>query len=221
VNTRIIACRKCPRLVAWREEVAAKRVKRFHDEEYWGKPLTGFGDVRARVVLVGLAPAAHGGNRTGRMFTGDESGNWLFRALHEAGFANKPESLHVDDGLRLRDCYITAAVRCAPPQNKPTPEEFANCRPFLLEELRLLTRVRVVVGLGKIGFDAAASALRELGLIEYKRRPAFGHGVRHDFGRVTLLGTYHPSQQNTYTRKLSRQMLRRIFEQSRSIITTK
>ncbi len=217
LNDRIVACRRCPRLVAWREEVAVTKVRRFHDQDYWGKPLTGFGDLRARVVLVGLAPAAHGGNRTGRMFTGDESGNWLFRALHEAGFANKPESLHPGDGLRLKGCYITASVRCAPPKNKPTPEEFANCRPYLLDELRLLTRARVVVGLGKIGFDAAASALKELGIIDYKRRPAFGHGARYDAGGVVLLGTYHPSQQNTFTGKLTRAMLRRVLQKAKEI----
>ena len=217
LNARITSCRRCPRLVAWREEVAGTKVRRFHDQEYWGKPLTGFGDPGASVVLVGLAPAAHGGNRTGRMFTGDESGNWLFRALHEAGFANKPESLHPDDGLQLKDCYITAAVRCAPPKNKPTREEFANCRPFLLEELRLLSNARVVVGLGKIGFDAAATALKELGLIAYTRRPAFGHGVRHAFGGITLLGTYHPSQQNTFTGKLTRAMLRKVLQKAKEI----
>ncbi len=217
LNDRIIACRRCPRLVAWREEVARAKVRRFQGDEYWDKPLVGFGDRKASVVLVGLAPAAHGGNRTGRMFTGDESGNWLFRALHDAGFANKPESLHVGDGLRLKDCYITATVRCAPPKNKPTPEEFANCRPFLLEELLLLSRMRVVVGLGRIGFDAAASALKELGRIDYRRRPVFGHGVRHDFGGLTLLGTYHPSQQNTYTGKLTRPMLRKVLRTAKEV----
>jgi len=207
LNKLVIRCRRCPRLVAWREDVARTRVRRYADQEYWGKPLTGFGDPGARVVLVGLAPAANGGNRTGRMFTGDESGNWLFRALYETGFANRPESLHRDDGLLLSDCYITASVRCAPPKNKPSSEEFANCRPFLLEELRLLANLQVVVGLGKIGFDAAASALKALGLIDFSRRPAFGHGVRYRYDGVTLLATYHPSQQNTFTGKLTRRML--------------
>ncbi len=221
LNTRIVSCRRCPRLVAWREAIAQSKTRRFRDQEYWGKPIVGFGDPDARVVLVGLAPAAHGGNRTGRMFTGDESGNWLFRALYETGFANQPESVGRDDGLQLRDCYITASVRCAPPQNKPTKEEFANCRPYLLEELSLLKNLRVVVGLGKIGFDAAASALKELGLIEYRKRPQFGHGVHYRFGVIHLLGTYHPSQQNTFTKKLTRPMLRRIFVQARQLAAMK
>ncbi len=211
LHGEIIACRRCPRLVAWREEVARVKVRRYADQEYWGKPLPGFGDLNARVVLIGLAPAAHGGNRTGRMFTGDESGNWLIRALYQTGFASQPASLHRGDGLRLTDCFITAAVRCVPPGNKPLPEEFRNCRPWLLAELRLLERMKVVVGLGKIGFDAAATALRELGLVSFTRRPAFGHGVRWDLGRVTLLGTYHPSQQNTFTGKLTAPMLKQVF----------
>jgi len=216
LDVRIIACRHCPRLVAWREAVAQSKTRRFRDQEYWGKPIVGFGDFDARVVLVGLAPAAHGGNRTGRMFTGDESGNWLFRALYETGFANQPESIGRADGLRLKDCYITASVRCAPPQNKPTKEEFANCRPYLLEELSLLKNLRVVVGLGKIGFDAAASALKELGLIDYRKKPKFGHGIHLRFGKIHLLGTYHPSQQNTFTKKLTREMLRSVFRKARS-----
>lgn len=220
LNERVIACCRCPRLVAWREEVARNKTRRFQDQEYWGKPLVGFGDRGARVVLVGLAPAAHGGNRTGRMFTGDESGNWLFRALYETGFANTPESVHRNDGLRLNGCYITAAARCAPPQNKPTKEEFAHCRPYLLEELSLLRNMCVVVGLGKIGFDAAASALKELGRIDYTKRPEFGHGVHHRFGEIHVLGTYHPSQQNTFTRKLTRPMLRRVFVQARQLAAT-
>ena len=217
LHARIIQCRRCPRLVAWREEVAQTKVRRFANQDYWGKPLPGFGDLNGRVVLVGLAPAAHGGNRTGRMFTGDESGNWLFRALCQTGFASQPESLHREDGLRLTDCFITASVRCAPPGNKPLPEEFQNCRPWLLAELRLLKRMKVVVGLGKIGFDAAASALRELGLATFTRRPAFGHGVRHDLAGVTLLGTYHPSQQNTFTGKLTAPMLREVFALARRL----
>jgi uracil-DNA glycosylase family 4 len=214
LNSRVVRCRRCPRLVAWRETVARTKVRRYADQEYWGKPLAGFGDPQARVVLVGLAPAANGGNRTGRMFTGDESGNWLFRALYETGFANRPESVRPGDGLVLTDCYITATVRCAPPQNKPTPEEFSHCRPFLLDEFRLLSQCQVVVGLGKIGFDAAASALKELGRIGYSRRPTFGHGVRYTGGDVTLLGTYHPSQQNTFTGKLTRRMLRDVLRKA-------
>ena len=217
VNDRIVQCSRCSRLVAWREETANTRVRRYADQEYWGKPLIGFGDRQARVILVGLAPAAHGGNRTGRMFTGDESGNWLFQALYSVGFANKPESLRVDDGLRLTDCYITASVRCAPPKNKPTPDEFANCRSFLLAELAMFTRMRVVVGLGKIGFDAASSALKELGRITFARKPAFVHGARYDFDGITLLGTYHPSQQNTFTGKLTRPMLASVLRTARRI----
>jgi uracil-DNA glycosylase family 4 len=207
LHAKITRCRLCPRLVAWREEAAQTKVRRYATEEYWGKPLPGFGDLRARLALVGLAPAAHGGNRTGRMFTGDESGNWLCRALYDAGFANQSTSTHRGDGLRLTGCYITAAVRCAPPANKSLPEEFLRCRPWLLAELRMLKHLRVVVGLGKIGFDAALTALRELGLAEFSRRPPFGHGVRYEFGSITLFGTYHPSQQNTFTGKLTRQML--------------
>lgn len=191
--------------------MARKKVRRFSDEEYWGKPLPGFGDPHARLVLVGLAPAAHGGNRTGRMFTGDESGNWLIKALHDAGFANKPESLHRNDGLRLKDCYIVAAVRCAPPLNKPSRIEFDRCRPFLLEELSLLTNVRVVVGLGKIGFDNAVKAYRTMGKIPPGVMPKFGHGVVWTSGGLTFIATYHPSQQNTFTGKLTRKMLAGVF----------
>src|SRR5262245_5712993 len=165
LHQAIITCRRCPRLVQWRENVARTRVKRFSQEEYWGKPLPGFGDPKARLLIVGLAPAAHGGNRTGRMFTGDRSGDWLYRALHKTGFANQTSSVHRHDGLRLTDCYITAAVRCAPPENKPTPEEFQNCRSYLIEEIKLLKHVRVVVGLGKIGFENAVRAFREIGRI--------------------------------------------------------
>lgn len=207
LHRKIIRCRACARLVVWREEVATKKVRRFADEEYWGKPLPGFGDPRAAVVLVGLAPAAHGGNRTGRMFTGDESGNWLFRALHKAGFANQARSVDRDDGLTLVDCYITAVARCAPPNNKLLPEEIAQCRPFLEQELMSLQRLRVVVGLGKVGFDGAAEALRKIGRIDFDRKPKFSHGAQYDFGGVTLLGTYHPSQQNTFTGKLTERML--------------
>jgi uracil-DNA glycosylase family 4 len=207
LSAAVVKCRECPRLVAWREEAARRKVRRFADMPYWGRPLPGFGDPEAGVVLVGLAPAAHGGNRTGRMFTGDESGNWLVRALYAAGMANQDISVDRNDGLELNDCYITAAVRCAPPDNKPLPAEFHNCRSYLLNELRLLKNMRVVVGLGKIGFDAAASALSELGLIEVRKKPAFGHAVIHRTGSVVLMGTYHPSQQNTFTKRLTRPML--------------
>ena len=215
LNSRIIRCRLCPRLVEWREAKADEKVRRFEGEEYWGKPLTGFGDPAAWLLLVGLAPAAHGGNRTGRMFTGDESGNWLFRALHKAGFANQPESVHRDDGLRLTGCYITATLRCAPPANKPAREEILACRPFLLQELAILKNVNVVVGLGKIGFEAAIRAYVEAGRIAIPAMPKFGHGAAYVFGGLTFIGSYHPSQQNTFTGKLTRPMFDRVFSMAK------
>jgi uracil-DNA glycosylase len=216
---RIIHCRLCPRLVAHREAVAASPPRRYRGQAYWARPLPGFGDPRARVLLVGLAPAAHGGNRTGRMFTGDRSGDWLFRALHEAGFANRPTSTHAGDGLRLAGAYITATTRCAPPANKPTPEEMARCRPFLLEELGLLSRVRVVVALGKIGWDAYLRTRRELGLGLPRPLPRFGHGAEAPMpgDGVILLGTFHPSQQNTFTGRLTRPMLRAVLRRARRL----
>ena len=215
LRREVIACSRCLRLVRWREEIAQRKVRRFADHDYWGKPIPGFGDPRARLLLVGLAPAAHGGNRTGRMFTGDESGNWLFRALHRAGFANQPESLDSSDGLALTDCYITATCRCAPPQNKLLPIEIQNCRPFLHREIALLKNVRVVVGLGHIGFDTALTAYREMGLIDYKKRPVFGHGARYTLGPYTFIGSFHPSQQNTFTGRLTQPMLDRVFREAR------
>ena len=211
LDRRVIACRACPRLVWWREKVAKEKVRRFVNEEYWGRPLPGFGDPDARLLIVGLAPAAHGGNRTGRMFTGDESGNWLFRALHDAGFASQAESLHRGDGMALRNCYITAAARCAPPANKPEPSELGHCRPFLLEEIAALKRVRVVVGLGRIGFEAALQAYRASGRAGWEKKPAFGHGKVHRLGGITFVASYHPSQQNTFTGRLTRPMFTRIF----------
>jgi len=179
----------------------------------------GFGDPQARLLLVGLAPAAHGGNRTGRIFTGDESGHWLFRALWEAGFANQPTSIHGDDGLQLHDAYVTATVRCAPPANRPWPEEIARCEPYLLAELRLLQRVRVVVGLGRIGWEAYLRARRALGLSLPRPRPAFGHGAVTTFDDgVSLIACYHPSQQNTFTGKLTRAMLANVFRKSRALL---
>jgi uracil-DNA glycosylase len=214
----VIACHRCVRLVRWREETARRKVRRFAEHDYWGKPIPGFGDPHARLLLVGLAPAAHGGNRTGRMFTGDESGNWLFRALHRAGFANQPESVDSSDGLVLTDCYITATCRCAPPQNKLLPLEVQNCRPFLHREIALLNNVRVIAGLGRIGFDTALTAFREMGLIEYKKRPEFGHGARYALGRYTFLASFHPSQQNTFTGRLTQPMLDRIFRDARAVM---
>jgi uracil-DNA glycosylase family 4 len=189
-------------------------------QRYWARPLPGFGDPRARLLLVGLAPAANGGNRTGRMFTGDRSGDWLFEALHHGGFANQPTSVRADDGLRLRDAYITATIRCAPPANKPLPTEILACRPYLLDELRLLDRVRVVVGLGRIGWDAYLRARRALGAAPPVARPVFTHGSVTTFEDGTvLLGCYHPSQQNTFTGKLTRPMLRGIFVEARRRLT--
>jgi uracil-DNA glycosylase len=205
--------------VKHREAVAAAPPRRYQGERYWAKPLPGFGDPRARLLLVGLAPAANGGNRTGRMFTGDRSGDWLFDALHHAGFASQPTSERRDDGLELLDAYITAAVRCAPPDNKPTLDEFARCAPYLVTELRMLTRVRVVVGLGRIGWQAYLRGRLALGAPRTRPAPTFGHGAitRFDDG-VTLIATYHPSQQNTFTGKLTRPMLRGIFETARRLL---
>jgi uracil-DNA glycosylase family 4 len=215
---RIVACRLCPRLVRHREAVGAPPPRRYQGQTYWARPLPGFGDPRARVLVMGLAPAAHGGNRTGRMFTGDRSGDWLFRALHAAGFASQPTSVHRDDGLILRGAYITAAARCAPPANKPTPAEQARCQPYLLAELESLRRIKVVVALGKIGWDAYLRARRAAGGAVPRPLPRFGHGVaaRMPDG-VTLLGCFHPSQQNTFTGRLTRPMLHAVFARARRL----
>jgi uracil-DNA glycosylase family 4 len=219
LSARIVRCRRCPRLVAHREAAGAPPPPRYAGQRYWARPLPGFGDPQARVLLIGLAPAAHGGNRTGRMFTGDRSGDWLFEALHHAGFANQPTSCGRDDGLELRDAYITATLRCAPPLNKPLPGEIVNCEPYLLEELRLLDRVRVVVGLGRIGWHAYLRTRRRLALPRATTAPRFGHGAATTFeDGVTLLASYHPSQQNTFTGKLTRPMLRGVFREAREII---
>ncbi len=218
LHAEVIRCRACPRLVRWRERIAREKVKRYADQDYWGKPVPGFGDPAAGLLLVGLAPAAHGGNRTGRMFTGDRSGDWLYRALHRAGYANQPTSVSREDGLRLTGCYITATCRCAPPGNRPLPIEIRRCRPFLLQELRLLRNVRVIVGLGKIGFDTAFEAVDELGGTTLTRRPKFGHGVEIRLNdRVTLIGSYHPSQQNTFTGRLTAEMLDAVFRRARQL----
>jgi uracil-DNA glycosylase len=211
LERRVISCRRCPRLVAWREEVARVRRAAYASEEYWGKPLPGFGDPSARVLVLGLAPAAHGGNRTGRIFTGDRSGDWLFAALWRAGFANQPTSVARDDGLLLTGCFVTAAVRCAPPANKPTPDERDNCLPYLARELELLGDVRVIVCLGGFGWDAA------LRVLEAPRpRPRFGHGVSASVGSFELLGCYHPSQQNTFTGRLTEAMMDDVFARARA-----
>jgi uracil-DNA glycosylase family 4 len=215
---RIARCELCPRLVAHRQAVAAAPPLRYRGQRYWARPLPGWGDPRARVLVLGLAPAAHGGNRTGRMFTGDRSADWLFRALHDTGFANQPSSVHLGDGLELHGAYITAALRCAPPANKPAPDEMARCHPFLLEELRLLRDVRVVVALGKIGWDAYLRARRALGRDVPRPLPRFGHGARAAMADgPVLLGSFHPSQQNTFTGKLTRPMLHSVFADARRL----
>ncbi|MEW6061053.1 MAG: uracil-DNA glycosylase [Bacteroidota bacterium] len=219
LNKKIITCRVCPRLVAWRENVAVTKTKRFAHWNYWGKPVPGFGDPTAQLLLVGLAPAAHGGNRTGRMFTGDESGNWLYRALHKAGFANQPESISRDDGLKLTNCYITATCRCAPPKNKLLPQEIKNCRPFILQEFTLLKNLHVIIGLGKIGFDTAFDCARKLGLTELTSRPKFSHGAIVNLNpSLTLIGSYHPSQQNTFTGTLTEPMFDEVFRKAKKIL---
>ena len=215
----IVRCERCPRLVRWRQQVSQKPPPRYRGMSYWAKPLPGFGDPKARLLVIGLAPAAHGGNRTGRVFTGDRSGDWLYGALHTFGFANQPNSEHLNDGLKLKDCYITAAVRCAPPMNKPMREEFENCRPYLTQELLLLKHAGVVIALGKIAFDSFLKAHGDNGGTIPKPRPQFGHGATVQLdGGVTLIASYHPSQQNTFTGKLTREMFHAIFDRVRRIL---
>jgi uracil-DNA glycosylase family 4 len=204
-------------LVAWREQVAREKRAAFRDEEYWGRPLPGFGDPDARLLVVGLAPAAHGGNRTGRIFTGDRSGDWLFGALHRAGYANQPTSVHRDDGLALDDAYIAAAVRCAPPANKPTIEERDRCLPYLVRELELLERVRVVVVLGAFAYEAFWRILGGAGVALPKPRPKFRHGLEVETPRAVVVGCFHPSQQNTFTGKLTEPMLDAVFTRAREL----
>ena len=221
LTAEIVACRACPRLVAWREEVASEKRAAYRDEEYWGRPVPGFGDRHARLLLVGLAPAAHGGNRTGRVFTGDRSGDFLFASLHRTGYANRPDSIRAGDGLELTDAYIAAAVRCAPPANKPTPRERDTCMPYLVRELQLLTQLRVIVVLGAFGYQATWATLRAAalpGLALPARRPRFAHGLEVPCGPVTVMGAFHPSQQNTFTGKLTPGMLDDVFARSRQLI---
>ena len=219
LQREIVQCRACPRLVRWREEVARLKVRRFRDWTYWARPLPGFGDPRAGLLIMGLAPAAHGGNRTGRMFTGDRSGDFLYAALHRAGFANQPTSVRKDDGLRLSGAYITAPCRCAPPANKPLPEELARCSTWLDREVSLLSRVRVVLALGSIGWAAALAHFARRGLTVPRPRPRFGHGAEAVIpGGPTLLGCYHVSQQNTNTGKLTPQMIDMILQRAKSLL---
>ncbi len=212
-------CSQCPRLVTYRGKVAEEKVARFRDQEYWGKPVPPFGPPDSRLMILGLAPAAHGGNRTGRSFTGDASGDWLYGALYRAGFANQPTSLSLGDGLALDGAYITNVVRCAPPDNRPTPAEKLTCRPFLLRELELLTQVKVVVALGKFAFDAYLQARSAAGLTNPKPLPRFGHGVCCDLaGGPTLIASYHPSRQNTQTGKLTQEMFDEVFQQANRLL---
>jgi uracil-DNA glycosylase family 4 len=215
LNREVIACTRCPRLVAYREQVAREKRRAYRDCEYWGKPVPGFGDPEARVLIMGLAPGAHGSNRTGRPFTGDASGKFMFPVLYETGFASQPDATGRNDGLTLRDLYITAAVRCAPPANKPTPQELANCAPFLDREMAGLEKVKVVVALGKIGFDAYLNYVKRRGLLVSRQPYAFKHGVSYPLpdGKV-LLASYHPSNQNTQTGKLTREMFVKIFKEA-------
>jgi uracil-DNA glycosylase family 4 len=213
----IVRCRRCPRLVEWRERAAADPPKRFAGEEYWARPVPGFGDPDAHVLVVGLAPAAHGGNRTGRIFTGDRSGDWLFASLHRTGFANRPTSVRRDDGLRLRGLYLAAVNRCCPPGNRPTPAERDACLPYLVRELELLDGVRVLVALGAFAWDGALRAAAGLGHPTPRPRPRFGHGAEAKVGPYLLLGSYHPSQQNTFTGVLTEAMLDAVFARARSL----
>jgi uracil-DNA glycosylase family 4 len=215
LNQEIIACTRCPRLIEHCQKIAREKKRAWREWEYWGKPVPGFGDPNARVLILGLAPGAHGSNRTGRPFTGDGSGNFLYRVLHKAGFASMPIATSATDGLKLRDAYITAVARCAPPGNKPTTEELRNCAPFLDRELELLKNVKVVVLLGKIAFDGYLAYLRRRGVLNTRKGFEFGHGARYELpDGKTLLGSYHPSLQNTNTGKLSEAMLLKVFKEA-------
>jgi uracil-DNA glycosylase len=230
LQARMTDCRACPRLVAWREEVAREKRAAFRDDTYWGRPVPGFGDPRARLLVLGLAPGAHGSNRTGRMFTGDRAGDWLFRALHRAGFASQPTSVRRDDGLELRGAFVTAPVKCAPPANKPTPEERDACRPWLEAELDLLPDLRVVVALGSFAWTQALALFERRGHAVPTPRPRFGHGAEACLGRageagarpgpgLTLLGSYHPSQQNTFTGTLTEEMFDAVWARARELLS--
>ncbi len=216
INAQIVACTRCPRLVWWREEAAAHPPARFRGQRYWARPVPGYGDPLASVLIVGLAPAAHGGNRTGRIFTGDRSGDFLFPALHETGFANQPTSTHVGDGMRLIDLYVGAVNRCAPPANKPTPSERDNCLPYLAAEIRALENLRVLVCLGAFAWDGALRALAANGEV-VRPRPAFAHLAEARIGSYALLGSFHPSQQNTFTGRLTPEMFGAVFARARSL----
>lgn len=219
LHGELVGCRLCPRLVEYREQIGREKRRAYRDCEYWAKPVPGFGDPHARVLILGLAPGAHGSNRTGRPFTGDSSGNFMYPVLHKTGFASQPNATRVDDGLTLKDAYITAAVRCAPPQNKPTPSELANCSSYFDRELDLLKDVKVVVALGRIGFDAYLNHLKRKGVLKSKSEYAFMHGAEYALpnGKI-LVASYHPSNQNTNTGKLSEKMFRKIFERAVKLV---
>ncbi len=220
LQKKIVRCTQCPRLVTYRKEVATNKVRRFRDHDYWGKPVPSFGDPQARLLLIGLAPAAHGGNRTGRAFTGDRSGEWLYDALHRYGFANQPTSEHRDDGLALHDCYIAQVLHCAPPANKPTRQEMLLCETYLQSELTLLPRLQVIIPLGKIAFDACLRACRELAYALPTPQPRFAHGATYQLDNgLILLPSYHPSQQNTQTGRLTREMFHQVFAQAQALVS--
>ena len=217
LNAEVTACTKCPRLVEWRQRVAREKRASFADETYWGRPVPSSGDPEARILVVGLAPAAHGGNRTGRIFTGDRSGDWLFASMYRNGLCNQPTSVHRDDGLRMHDVYIAAVVKCAPPANKPTIDERDNCIPYLVREMQLLPNVTVMVALGSFGWDGALRAWELNGHPRPRPKPRFGHLAEADLGGMTLLGSYHPSQQNTFTGKLTEDMLDAVFARAKQL----
>jgi uracil-DNA glycosylase family 4 len=217
LSAEIHRCRRCPRLVEWREASAADPPRRFQGEEYWARPVSGFGDPNAQLVLVGLAPAAHGANRTGRMFTGDRSGDWLYAALHRAGYASQPTSTRREDGLRLLDAYVTAVVRCAPPANRPAPAERDNCLPYLARELEQLGNCRTIVALGGFAWDGTLRALSAMGATTSRPKPRFGHGGETEVGDWKLIGCYHPSQQNTFTGRLTEPMLDEVLTRAREL----
>ena len=217
LNAEVTVCTKCPRLVEWRQRVAREKRASFADWTYWGRPVPGWGDPEARILVVGLAPAAHGGNRTGRVFTGDRSGDWLFASMYRCGLANQPTSTDRDDGLELTDVYISAVVKCAPPANKPTIEERDNCLPYLVREMDILAKVKVMVALGSFGWDGALRAWEMSGHSRPRPKPRFGHLAEVDLGGVTLVGSYHPSQQNTFTGKLTEDMMDAVFQRARSL----
>jgi uracil-DNA glycosylase family 4 len=217
VHSDVVVCRACPRLVAWREQIAREKVARFADQDYWGRPVSGFGDPDARVMILGLAPAAHGGNRTGRIFTGDRSGDFLFASLHRAGFANRSSSIGPGDGLSVRGAYLSAVNRCAPPANRPTPAERDRCLPFLVRELTALERLSVVVALGAFAWDGALRGIAGLGHTA-RPKPRFAHGAEIDIGPITLLGCYHPSQQNTFTGRLTPPMMDAVMERAAALV---